>query len=86
MCQILYEPYKFLNIVVVSRLLPIADSRHLVCIRMQTPMVDHMAETVDLLGIKFALLLFEVELELVDLVEYKREMFLMLIHRVTVDE
>ena len=86
MCQIPYETYKLLNVIVVSRLLPVADSSHLVCIRMQTPMVDHMAETVHLLSIKFTFLLLEVELELADFVEYKREMFLMLIYRVTVDE
>jgi hypothetical protein len=57
MGQILYEPYKLLNVIVVSRLLPVADSSHLVCICMQTPMVDHMAKTVDLLSIKFTLLL-----------------------------
>ena len=86
MCQILYEPYKLLNIIVVSRLLPVADSSHLICICMQTLMVDHMAETVDLLSIEFTLLLLEVELELVDFVEYKRKMFLVLIYRITVDE
>ena len=86
MCQILYEPYKLLNIIVVSRLPPVADSSHLICICMQTPMVDHMAETVDLLGIKFTLLLLEVELELADFVEYKHEMSLVLIYRITVDE
>jgi hypothetical protein len=45
-----------------------------------------MAETVDLLGIKFTLLLLEVELELVDFVEYECEMFLVLVYRITVDE
>jgi len=53
---------------------------------MQTPMVDHMAKTVHLLSIKFAFLLLEVELQHVDFVEYKREMFLVLVYRVTVDE
>jgi len=86
MCQILYETYKFLNVIIVSRLPPIADSAHLVCIHMQTPMVDHMAETVYLLGIKFTFLLFEVELELADLIKYEREMFLMLVLRITVHE
>jgi hypothetical protein len=85
-CQILYESYKFLNVVIISRLPPIADSAHLVCIRMQTPMVDHMAKTVYLLGVKFTFLLFEVELELVDLLKYEREMFLVLIYRITVHE
>ena len=86
MCQIPYETYKLLNVIVVSRLPPVADSTHLVCIHMQTPMVNHMAETVDLLGVKFTLLLLEVELELVDFVEYEHKMFLVLIYRVTVDE
>jgi hypothetical protein len=86
MCQILYKPYKLLNIIVVSRLPPVADPSHLVCIRMQTPMVDHMAETVNLLSIKFTLLLLEVELELADFIEYKHEMSLMLIYRITVDK
>ena len=86
MCQILYEPYKFLNIIVVSRLLPIADSSHLVCIRMQTLMVNHMAEAVDLLGIQFAFLLLKVGLKLADLVKDKHEMFLVLVHRITVDK
>ena len=53
---------------------------------MQTPMINHMAKAVDLLSVQFALLLFEVELELVDFVEYKCEMFLVLIYRITVDE
>ena len=86
MCQILYEPYKLLNIIIVSRLLPVVDPSHLVCICMQTPIIDHMAETVDLLSIEFTLLLFEVELELADFVKYKCEMFLVLIHKITVDE
>jgi hypothetical protein len=85
-CQILYKPYKLLNIIVVSRLPPIVDSSHLVCIHMQTPMINHMAKAVDLLSVQFALLLFEVELELVDFVEYKCEMFLVLVHRIAVDE
>jgi hypothetical protein len=84
MCQILYESYKFVNVIIISRLLPIADSAHLVCIRMQTLMVDHMAETVYLLGVKFTFLLFEVELELADLIKHKREMFLVLVYRITV--
>ena len=86
MCQILYKTYKFLKVIIISRLPPIADSAHLVCIRMQTLMVDHMAETVYLLGIKFTFLLFEVELELADLIKYEREMFLVLVYRVTVHE
>src|SRR5580704_10529078 len=86
MCQILYESYKFLNIVIISRLLPIADSAHLVCICMQTPMVDHMAETVYLFSIKFTFLFLEIELELADLLKYEREMFLVLIYRITVHE
>jgi hypothetical protein len=45
-----------------------------------------MAETVHLLGVQFTLLLLEAELELVNLVKDKCEMFLMLIHRVTVDK
>jgi hypothetical protein len=53
---------------------------------MQTLMVDHMAETVYLLSVKFTFLLFEVELELADLLKYEREMFLVLIYRVTVHE
>src|SRR5580693_7256141 len=84
MCQILYESYKFLNVIVISRLPPIADSAHLVCIRMQTPMVNHMTETVYLFGVKFAFLFLEIELELADLLKYKREMFLVLIYRITV--
>ena len=71
MCQILYETYKFLNVIIVSRLPPIVDLAHLVCIHMQTPMVDHMAEAVYLLSIKFTFLLFEVELELADFVKYE---------------
>jgi hypothetical protein len=86
MCQILYEPYKLLNIIIVSRLSPVANLSHLVCICMQPSMVDHMAEAVYLLGIQLTFLLFEVELEFADFVKYEREMFLMLIHRVTVDE
>ena len=82
----MYETYKLLNVIVGSRLPPVADSSHLVCIHMQTPMVDHMAKTVHLLSIKFAFLLLEVELEHVDFVEYKCEMFLVLVYRVTVDE
>jgi len=84
MCQILYEPYKFLNVIIFSRLPPIADLAHLVCIRMQTPMVNHMAETVYLFGIKFAFLFLEIELELADLLKYEREMFLVLVYRITV--
>ena len=53
---------------------------------MQTPMINHMAKAVDLLSVQFALLLFEVELELVDFVEYKCEMFLVLVRRIAVDE
>ena len=86
MCQILYKPYKLLNIIIVSRLPPIADSSHLVCIHMQTPMVDHMAEAVDLLGVQFTFLLLEVQLELADLFKYECEMFLVLIYRITVDK
>jgi len=86
MCQILYESYKFLNVIIISRLLPIVDSAHLVCIRMQTPMVDHMAETVHLFSVKFAFLFLEIELELADFLKYEREMFLMLVYRITVHE
>jgi len=86
MCQILYESYKFLNVIIISRLLPIADSAHLVCIHMQTPMVDHMTETVYPFGVKFTFLFFEIELELVDLLKYEREMFLVLVYRITVHE
>jgi hypothetical protein len=43
-----------------------------------------MAKAVDLLGIQFALL-FEVELELADFFKYECEMFLVLVHRITVD-
>ena len=86
MCQILYESYKFLNVIIISRLPPIVDSAHLVCIHMQTPMVDHMAETVYLFSIKFAFLFLEIELELADLLKYKRKMFLVLIYRITVHE
>jgi hypothetical protein len=53
---------------------------------MQTPMVDHMAETVYLMSVKFTFLLFEIELELVDLLKYEREMFLVLVYRITVHE
>jgi len=49
-------------------------------------MVDHMAETVYLIGIKFTFLLFEIELELADLLKYEHEMFLVLIYRITVHE
>jgi len=53
---------------------------------MQTLMVNHMAETVYLFGIKFAFLFLEIELELADLLKYEREMFLVLIYRITVHE
>jgi hypothetical protein len=86
MCQILHKPYKLLNIIIVSRLPPIVDLSHLVCICMETSMVNHMADTVYLLGIQFTLLLFEVELELADLFKYECKMFLVLVYRVTVDE
>jgi hypothetical protein len=53
---------------------------------MQTPMVDHMAKTVYLLGVKFTFLFLEIELELADLLKYECEMFLMLVYRITVHE
>jgi hypothetical protein len=53
---------------------------------MQTLMVDHMAETVYLFSVKFTFLFLEIELELADLLKYEREMFLMLIYRITVHE
>src|SRR5580693_8637198 len=53
---------------------------------MQTPMVDHMAETVYLFGIKFTFLFLEIELELADLLKYECEMFLVFVYRITVHE
>ena len=86
MRQVLNETQKSLDIVVRPWTSPFAYAGHFVRSRVQSFIVDYMAETVDCLGIELTLLLFEVELVFSNFLKHEREMILMLLYGVTIDE
>ena len=56
MCQILHEAKKSLDLMVVTRCLPLSYSRHHVTVSVKAVLVDHMTKTLYLLSIELTLL------------------------------
>ena len=56
MCQILHEAKKSLDLVVVTRCLPLLYLRHLVAVGMKAVFVNHMTKTLYLLSVELTFL------------------------------
>src|ERR1700676_120643 len=56
MCQILHESKESLDLVVVTRCLPLSYPRHLVTVGVKAVFIDHMTETLYLFSEEFAFL------------------------------
>ena len=81
MCQILHEAKKSLDLVVVTRCLPLSYSRHLVAVGMKAVLVDHMTKTLYLLSIELTLFCSKEQRVLLQFVKHQLQMLLMYFDR-----
>ena len=86
MREVINESQKPLDIIVVSRLSPVANTSHLIEVCMQASMIDHMPETVYFLGIKIALLSFKIKLMFSNSFENELQVLFVLLNRVAINE
>ena len=81
MCQVLHEAKKSLDLVLVTRCLPLSYLRHLVAVGVKAVLVDHMTETLYLLSIELTLFCSKEQRVLSQFVKHQLQMLLVFFDR-----
>ena len=81
MCQILHEAKKSLNLMVVTRCLPLSHSRHLVAVSVKAVLVNHMTKTLYLLRVELTFLCLKEQRVLSQFVKHQLQMLLVFFNR-----
>ena len=64
LCQVLDESNKSLYLVQVARLPPLAYPCHFICVCVDTTLIDHMPEAIELFCVQVAFFTLEIEFRL----------------------